>query len=47
MRRFADIREDTSAIALSKEKHFHQICQKRRKLKAECHQCTDGDEQKI
>jgi hypothetical protein len=31
MRRFADIREETSAIALSRKKHFHGTCQKRKK----------------
>jgi hypothetical protein len=47
MRRFADIHEETAAIALSKKKHFHETCQKRKKSKAECRHRTDGDEQKI
>jgi hypothetical protein len=31
MRRFADIPEETSAIALSRKQHSHGTCQKRKK----------------
>jgi hypothetical protein len=47
IRRFADIHEETSAIAFSRRETFSQNLFEQKEMKAGCHQHTDGDEHKI
>jgi hypothetical protein len=47
MRRFADIHEETSAVALSRKETFSRNLSEEKERNAACRQRTDGDEQKI